>query len=380
MWGASAGLEQPLWFQKPGLEPVEQITFKRSNAFAVVADECRAVREGVGLTEVSNFAKYEIKGAGAAEWLSRLLTQRMPKVGKVALTAMLNHRGRIEGEFTVARLADDHFFLFGSLPAEVHHSRWFLHHLPQPGDPLHGMVSFAARGMSLTGLSIAGPLARKVLEKITDADVSNEAFGFMSFRKMEFGMVPAMIGRLTYSGDLGYEIWVDPQYQLGLFDRIIEAGSEFGLRLFGLRALLSLRLEKNFGTWYREYRPIYTPLESGITSYVKLDHEFIGRAAYEAELAKGPDRKLVMFEVTPDPGDPADVIGDEPVWHNGAVVGWVTSGGYAHFVNKSLAFGYIPAGLATETDGFEIEIIGERRPAVLVHEPTFDPQGLRMRS
>jgi dimethylglycine dehydrogenase len=237
------------------------------------------------------------------------------------------------------------------------------------------------KGMALTGLSLAGPLARKVLEKITDTDVSNEAFPFMSFRKMEFGMVPAMIGRLTYSGDLGYEIWVAPEFQLALYDRIMEAGKEFGLKLFGLRALLSLRLEKNFGTWYREYRPIYTPVEAGITSYIKLDHDFIGKSAYEAELAKGPDRKLVMFEVDPNPTDPADVIGDEPVWHDGKVVGWITSGGYGHYVGKSLALGYVPAAIAAPgTEGFEIEIIGERRPARLLSEPAFDPQGLRMRS
>lgn len=380
VWGASAGLEQPLWFQKQGQDPIENVTFKRSNAFDVVGEECRAVREGVGLTEVSNFAKYEVRGAGASEWLSTLLTQRMPKVGKVALTAMLNHHGRIEGEFTVARLAEDHFFLFGSLPAEVHHSRWFLRHLP-----VDGSVSFTVRGLGLTGLSIAGPKAREVLAAITDDDVSNEAFPFMSFRQIQLGMTPAYVGRLTYSGDLGYEMWVTPEHQLALFDRIMAAGKEHGIRMFGLRALLSLRLEKNFGTWYREYRPIYTPLEAGISSYVKLDHDFVGRPAYEAELAKGPDRKLVTFVVEPNTDEPADVIGDEPVWHTGVdgeakVVGWITSGGFAHYVNKSVAMGYVPAALANAgTSGFEIEIIGERRPAALQLEPLFDPTGKRMR-
>jgi dimethylglycine dehydrogenase len=377
VWGASFGLEYPLWFQKAGLPPVEDVTFKRSNAFPVVAQECRAVRERVGLTEVSNFAKYEVRGAGAETWLSSLLTNKMPKVGKVALTAMLNHRGRIEGEFTVARLADDHFFLFGSMPAEVHHSRWFMQHLPTDGS-----VSFDVRGLSLTGLSIAGPLARSVLAKITDADVSNAAFPFMSFRRMEFGMIPAMIGRLTYSGDLGYEIWTAPEHQMALFDRIMAAGEEFGLRLFGLRALLSLRLEKSFGTWYREYRPIYTPAEAGITSYVKLDHDFIGRSAYEAEMAKGPDRRLVTFTVDVAAGDDAaDVIGDEPIWHDGKVVGWITSGGYGHYVDKSIALGYVPTALAAPgTTGFEIEIIGDRRPAHLLSEPLLDPAGTRMRA
>jgi dimethylglycine dehydrogenase len=260
----------------------------------------------------------------------------------------------------------------------VHHSRWFLHHLPADGS-----VSFTARGLGLVGLSLAGPKARDVLAAITDDDVSNEAFPFMSFRRMEFGMVPALVGRLTYSGDLGYEMWVTPEHQLALYDRIMDAGRPHALRLFGLRALLSLRLEKSFGTWYREYRPIYTPREAGITSYVKLDHDFIGRAAYEADLASGepPARRLVAFTVEPDPTAPADVIGDEPVWHDDQVVGWVTSGGYAHYVGKSVALGYIPAALAEAgTTGFEIEIVGQRRPAWLQHEPLFDPAGTRMRN
>jgi dimethylglycine dehydrogenase len=160
----------------------------------------------------------------------------------------------------------------------------------------------------------------------------------------------------------------------------MEAGQEFGIRLFGFRALMSLRLEKSFGTWFREYRPIYTPLEAGITHYIKLDHEFVGRAAHEAELATGPERRLVTMVVDPDPDDPADVIGDEPIWHEGTVVGWVTSGGYAHHSRCSIALGYVPTALAADdTGGFEIEIIGRRRPARLVREPVFDPAGTRMR-
>ena len=175
-----------------------------------------------------------------------------------------------------------------------------------------------------------------------------------------------------------------PQYQRLLFDRIMEAGEPHGLRLFGMRALMSLRLEKNYGTWFREYRPIYTPLESGITRYINLDHDFIGREAYERELAgAGPARRLVAFVVDPDPDDPADVIGDEPIWHDGAVVGWVTSGGYLHHAKASLALGYVPAELAAPDGkggaGFEIEIIGRRRPARLQPTPLFDPDGLRMR-
>ena len=202
----------------------------------------------------------------------------------------------------------------------------------------------------------------------------------MTFRQVDLGMIPAHLARINYAGDLGYELWVAPEYQRELFDRIVAAGEPHGLRLFGMRALMSLRLEKSYGTWFREYRPIYTPLEAGIARYIRLDHEFIGRAAHEAEpAAGGPKRRLVAFVVEPDPDDPADVIGDEPIWHDGAVVGWVTSGGYGHHVKQSIALGYVPTELASPDgpggDGFEIEIIGRRRPARLQPEPLFDPQG-----
>jgi dimethylglycine dehydrogenase len=317
-----------------------------------------------------------VSGEGAAAWLSSLLTNRLPAIGRIVLTAMLNPQGRIVGEFTVARVGEDEFFIFGSQAAEKYHSRWFIDHLPA-----NDTVRFEVLALSLVGLSIAGPHARDVLGKLTDVDVSNEAFKFMDFKQIDLGWIPARVGRLTYSGDLGYEIWVAPEYQRLLFDRVMEAGEEFGIRLFGFRALMSLRLEKSFGTWFREYRPIYTPLEAGILHYIKLDHDFIGRAAYEDELKNGPARRLVTLVVEPDPDEPADVIGDEPIWHDGTVVGWVTSGGYAHYSKASVALGYVPTDLATGDDGdFEIEIIGRRRPAQLQLEPLFDPAGKRMRS
>jgi dimethylglycine dehydrogenase len=294
---------------------------------------------------------------------------------------MLNVAGRIVGLFTVARPTDaEEFYLFGSLPAEVHHSRWFRHHLPRDGS-----IRFDVLGLGLVGLSVAGPRSRDVLQAIApDIDLSTEAFPFMTFRRVDLGMTPVLLGRINYAGDLGYELWVAPEYQRALFDRIVAAGVPHGLRLFGMRALMSLRLEKSYGTWFREYRPIYTPAEGGITRYIRLDHDFIGRAAHEVELAAGrPKRRLVTLVVEPDPEAPADVIGDEPIWHDDRVVGWVTSGGYGHHVKESIALGYVPAELATP-DGsngknFEIEIIGRRRPARLQPEPLFDPQGLRMR-
>ncbi|MDF2733638.1 MAG: FAD-dependent oxidoreductase [Chloroflexota bacterium] len=381
VWGATFGLEHALWFQRAGLEPIEDVTFRRSNAWECVAEEVTAVRERVGMTEISNYAKYRVTGAGAEAWLSSLLTARMPAPGRITLTAMLNDAGRIVGEFTVARATDaEEFFLFGSLPAEVHHSRWFRHHLPSDGS-----VRFEVLGLGLTGLSVAGPRSRDVLAALApDLDLSTEAFPFMTFRRVDLGMIPVHLARINFAGDLGYELWVAPEYQLALFDRIMEAGAMHGLRLFGMRALMSLRLEKSYGTWFREYRPIYTPAEGGITRYLKLDHDFVGRAAHEAELAAGgPKRRLVAFVVEPDPDDPADVIGDEPVWHDGKVVGWITSGGYGHHVQQSIALGYVPTELATSDGpggaGFEVEIIGYRRPARLQPEPLFDPAGTRMR-
>jgi dimethylglycine dehydrogenase len=378
VWGASFGLEHALWFQEPGKEPIEEVTFRRSNAWSQVAEEVRAVRERVGLTEISNYAKYRVTGPGAEAWLSGLLTARMPKHGRITLTAMLNDAGRIVGEFTVAKTGDEELYLFGSLAAEVHHSRWFLQHLPADGS-----VRFEVLGLGLTGLAIAGPHARDVLASLTDTDLASESFRFMDVRRISVGMVPVLVARIAYSGELGYELWVAPEYQRTLFDTLMAAGEPYGIRLFGFRALMSLRLEKSYGTWFREYRPIYTPLEGGIDRYIKLDHDFIGRAAHEAEIAAGgPKRRLVMLVVEPDPDDPADVIGDEPIWHDGEVVGWVTSGGYGHHAGVSLALGYVPSELASpDADGgrFEIEIIGRRCPARIQPRPVFDPDGLRMR-
>jgi len=196
---------------------------------------------------------------------------------------------------------------------------------------------------------------------------------------MDVGMVPALVGRVSFSGDLGYEIWVAPEYQTNLFEILMEAGSEFGIQVFGARALRSLSLEKGFGSWATEYRPIYGPHEAGMGRFVKLDKgDFIGRDAAVKEREEGSERVLVLLDI--DAGD-ADVMNDEPIWHGGAVVGWVTSGGFAHYIGKSLALGYVPSRLANDTTdaAFEIEILGERRKATLLVDPPFDPEARRMR-
>ena len=372
VWGASFGLEVALWFQDPGREPVEEITFRRSNAFPVVAAECAAVRKRVGITETSGFAKYRVEGQGAEAWLDRIPANRTPPTGRITLSPMLNYKGKLIGDFTLANLGD-HFILFGSGPAEEYHMRWFMSELPPNGD-----IEVAPLGQTMVGLSTVGPASRDVPASVADRDVGRAAFRFMDIKAMDLGMIPALVGRLTYTGDLGYEIWVGPENLRGLYDLLMQAGRKHGIVDFGLRALDSLRLEKGFGSWAREYRPIYGPAEAGLSRFVALDKgEFVGSEAARRERANGPRRRLVTMVVD---DDDTDVVGDEPVWHDGEVVGWVTSGGYAHTVGCSVAFGYVPPELADPAARLEIEIIGSRRGAAVQPAPLFDPDGLRMRS
>jgi len=339
-----------------------------------VKAECLGVRTAVGVTEIANFAKYAFTGSGAEAFLNRLMTNVMPKTGRLVLTPMLNEKGKLIGDFTIAKAAENQFLMWGSSQAQKYHMRWFEKHVPKDGS-----VHIHRYDMGLVGLSIAGPKSRDVLQALTDEDVSNSAFKFMDHRSFDVGNVPAMVNRVTYTGDLGYEIWVAPEYQRRLYLAILAAGKPFGLINFGMRALLALRLEKNFPTWYRELRPIYGPFEAGMDRFIRLDKpDFIGKAAAIEENETGGTLRRVSFVV--DASD-ADVLGDEPIWHRGKVVGWGTSGGYGHFVDRSLAQGYVPKELAHIMDegAFELEIIGELRRATIIAEPLFDPEGKRMR-
>ena len=410
--GDSWALETPLWYAPSAGEAHDVVSFHRSNDFAHIAAEVRNVRDNVGVTEISNFAKYEVAGPGAEAWLSHLMTNTMPKIGRMVLTPMLNGFGKLIGDFTIARLGEELFMIWGSSAAQIHHMRWFERHLPDDGS-----VAVRRLGMGLMGLSIAGPNSRAVLARLTDRDVSNDAFGFMDSRKMDVQGAPCIVSRISYTGDLGYEIWCEPAYLRTLYLDIKAAGAEFGIRDFGMRALLSMRLEKNFPTWGHELRPIYGPFEGAMDRFVKLTkNDFIGREAAAKEKADGPKLRRVSFIIE---ADTADVMHDEPVWAKvgdtdhgtvGApervgprrfdgtneldppgmatiadgdwrVVGWVTSGGYAHTVGASMAQGYVPAALAGrgEAGMFEIEVLGVRRPATIAVDPPFDPEGRRMR-
>ncbi|RWP41458.1 MAG: FAD-dependent oxidoreductase [Mesorhizobium sp.] len=423
--GDSWGLETPLWFAPKGTEPKDIVSFHRSNDFGPIGEEVRATREKVGVTEIANFAKYEVSGPGSEDFLNRLMTNRMPKTGRIVLTPMLNEFGRLIGDFTIAKAGEERFMIWSSSAAQKYHMRWFEKHLPKDG-PGASQVRIHRFDQTLVGLSIAGPKSRDLLQKLVDADISTKAFRFMDFREMAVGGAPCMVNRITYTGDLGYEIWMAPAYQRLVYKAIKDAGEEFGLVDFGMRALLSMRLEKNFPTWFRELRPIYGPFEGAMDRFVKLEkNDFIGCEAAAREQAEGPKLRRVSFIV--DAAD-ADVMGDEPIWAKvggkdygtvekphgygaprfdtdgkevrgsraaeGAsavrgivdgdwrVVGWVTSGGYAHYIKKSMAQGYVPAALAADESAglFEIEILGSRRSARINVEPPFDPSGEKMRA
>jgi len=408
--GVSWGMEVPLWHAPAGAEARDALSFRRSNDFDAVGGEVRAVRARVGVTEIANFSKFAVTGPGAEAWLDRLLASRMPREGRIALAPMLNEAGRLIGDFTVARGGPERFMVWGSSAAQVHHQRWFEAHLPRDGT-----VAVERLGMRLMGLMLAGPRARDVLAALADGDVSGAALRFMDHRAMDVAGCPAMVNRLSYTGELGYEIWVEPCYLRRLYRAVKAAGADHGIADFGMRALLSMRLEKNFPTWFAELRPIYGAEEGAMERFVDLTKpDFIGREAAAAERARGPRLRRVSFVVE---AEDADVMGDEPVWARGVedlgtvaaphgygaprfdasgreapradpqrdgdwrVVGWVTSGGYGHSVGASLAQGYVPAALAgdDEPGRFEIEILGRRRPARITPAPLFDPEGARMR-
>ena len=369
--GDSWGVEVPLWFAPKGVKPVDKVSFHRSNDFKHVKNEVKNTRKSVGVTEIANFAKYAFSGHGAEAFLSRMMTNKMPKTGRIILTPMLNEAGMLIGDFTIAKAKDDLFYMWGSSQAQIYHMRWFEQHMPKDGS-----VHTQRIDMGLVGLSIAGPKSRNVLQALTDEDVSNGNFKFMDHRRFDVANISALVNRVTYTGDLGYEIWVQPEYQRRLYDAIMAAGKKHKIVNFGMRALLSMRLEKNFPTWYRELRPIYGPFEAGMDRFIDLTkNDFIGLKAARAEKESGGKLRRVSMVV--QAGD-CDVLGDEPIWHKGKVVGWVTSGGFAHHVNKSLAQGYIPKELVGDEE-FEIEIIGKMKKARINHEPLFDPKGERMR-
>ena len=370
--GANFALEQALWFAPPGVAPTETPTYRRSEAFPIVRAECRAVRSAVGLYETTNYGKYEVTGRGARAWLDRVLASRIPSPGRFALAPMLNPAGRIVGDLSIASLADDRFLIVGSGFAEEFHLRWFFASEPPPD------VSLRSAASTLCGFSIAGPKSRQLLQRLVRLDLSAGAFKLFRVQETAVGFAPAIVTRAGFTGELGYEVWTTPDYFATLYDDLLEAGRDLGLTHFGGRALSSLRLEKAYGSFNKDFRPDHTPGETGLDRFVDFSKsEFTGRAAALAERAAGAKRRFVVMEVA---DADAEVVGYESIMKEGAAVGYVTSGAYGHCLDRSLAAGYVPAELAREGARFEIDVLGEMRAATVHLEALYDPQGLRLRS
>jgi len=332
------------------------------------------VRENIGAIEIANYAKHEFLGPKVAEFLDHLLANKLPSQGRITLSPMLTPKGRLYGDLTVAKIAADRFMIFGSGAAQNMHRRWFEFHLPKDG------VSYRNVSDDLQGFAIAGPNARQLLERLCLEDVSGAAFKFRDVRSMNVGNVPVLAVRVSFSGELGYELYCKHSYHIALLEALQTAGRDLQLRIYGGRALMSMRLEKNWGVWGLDYRPDFTAAEAGLDTFIAFDKptEFIGKAAAVAERAAGPTRKLVTLIV--EALDDADCAGDEPILHNDKCIGYVTSGGFGHTIGKSLAMGYVPAELAKNGIELTVEVLGRFCKAVVARSPLYDPTGSKMRA
>ena len=376
VFGLNGGWEHPLWYAQDDVEPVENYGFKRQNWHAPVGDECRALRNSAGVIDISNFAKYEVKGPGAESWINHLVANKAPtEIGRTCLAPLLSLRGGIAGDFTITKLADDHYMMFGSGMAERFHKRYFKR-VPLPAD-----TSVTSLTNSHCGFSLAGPSSRAILQLLApDQALDNANFPFMRSRQMQVAGIDSIVLRVSFSGELGYEIYTAEDNQVALYEAILKAGKEHQIRPVGGRALLSLRVEKGYGSWGREYSTEYWPQEVGLERLIKLDksEDFIGKQAYMAIKDNPAREKLVMLSI--DTPFDADASGGEPIFAmDGTPVGKVSSGAYGHTLGQSLALAFINSGYLGQ-ENFNVAILGLDHPAKLLAEPPFDPQGQRLRS
>ncbi|WP_420395503.1 GcvT family protein [Nioella sp.] len=365
-WGASYGLELPLYFAPDGFE--ETPTLKRSNAFPIVAEECRAVREAAGLLDISAFSRFEVTGPGAEAWLDHIMASKLPAPGRARLAPMLSETGKLKGDLTVFNWGDGTWWIMGSYYLREWHMRWFADHIGTD-------VNVADISDATVGFSLSGPNSLKVLERLTDGPIAE--LPFMGCGHFDVGLVRAKIGRLSVAGELGYEIHCSAADHIALRRALLEAGDGLGLREVGFNALLSLRLEKSFGIWSAEFTQGYTPGMTGMDRWIAWDkRDFVGRTAALAERDAGARQVIVTLEV--DATD-ADASGYEPVWQDGRRVGFVTSGGYGHTVGKSLALAMVDRAAAAEGTDLSVHIVGQACKATVIAPSPYDPVGGAMR-
>ena len=373
VFGLNAGWEHPLWFaDAPDTE--ESVGFARQNWFGPVGREAAMLRDHVGIIDISNFANHVVEGPGAHGWLDALVANHVPtEVGRSCLTPLIGMRGGVAGDFTITRTGDDSFMMIGSGMAERYHQRFF------DMVPLPAGTTLENATPRIAGFNVAGPKSRAMLATLTDADLSAEGWRFMRSRTISVAGVDCLAIRVSFTGDLGWELHCAASDQAALYGALIEAASEYGGGPVGSRALGALRIEKGYGSWGREYSPEYWPQEAGLQRLIKLDKEFLNKDAYMKISNTPPRETLTMFEV--DISDDADANGGEPIFlSDGTPVGRVTSGAYGYTVGKSLAIGYAREGTVTAGDEVDIFILGKPHRATVLAEPPFDAAGERLRA
>jgi dimethylglycine dehydrogenase len=399
VFGSVYGWERPNWFAPPGYglsdadldkpdvllnenhpavspgeRPREKWSFRRSNYFPFVGDECRNVHDNVGLMDMSAFAKCEVSGPGAESWLNSILTNRIPKApGRVTLTYLLTERGGVRAEFTLTRIGPERFYLISAGALETHDFDALEKLLPADGSVRLDKVT-TQRGV----LVLAGPRSREVLAKVADIDLSNQAFPWLTARRLSIGAAGLIAMRVNFVGELGYELHHPIETQNYVFDTLMTAGAPFGIKPFGIRAMDSLRLEKSYKLVGRELSIEYAALESGLERFVDLDKgPFLGRGALVAWHDKGFENKLVTLEV--QGVTDADARGSEPVMRGGTMVGRTTSGGYGWRTGKSLALAMVKPEFAHPGGEVEVRILGETRRAIVVGDSPYDPANKALR-
>jgi len=374
VFGLNYGWEHPQWFaDAPGA--TDTSGFTRQNWFEPVGRECQMLREHAGIIDISNFAKYVCKGPGAEDWLNAVFANVMPRVvGRSCLTPLIGKRGGIAGDFTVTRLAKDEFWIIGSGMAERYHQRFFRQ------VPLPEGTTFESRTEAMCGFNVAGPKSRALLQRLTNTSLATADFPFMRSRMIDLAGLQCLALRVSFTGDLGWELHCATEDQDQLYAALIEAGAPLGAGPVGGRALMSLRVEKGYGSWSREYSSEYWPQEVGLDRLCKLDKEFLNKDAVVRTLANPPRERLVILAL--DDADVtasnADATGGEPIFQNGVGVGRVTSGTYGYSVGASLALGYVKG--VGPGDAVEVMVLGQPHRAVILSEPPFDPTGARLRA
>ena len=376
VFGMNYGWEHPQWFaDAPGAEDTNGFT--RQNWWEPVGRECKMLREHAGIIDISNFAKYRCKGPGAEAWLNSVFANTMPKtVGRSCLTPLISVRGGIAGDATVTRVADDEFWIISSGMAERYHKRFF------DMVPLPEGTTFETMTDAYCGFNVAGPKSRDILQRLTNESLATEDFPFMRSKVVEMAGVRCLALRVSFTGDLGWELHCPTEDQDRLYAALLDTAKEFEAGPVGARALMSLRVEKGYGSWSREYSPEYFPHEVGLGALCKMDKDFLHKEAAKQAMLQPPRETLVMIHIDEDAvqASGADATGGEPIRCGGKPVGRVTSGTYGYTVEKSLALGYVKAGTAQPGDEVEVMVLGQPHKARILHEPPFDPAGARLRA